>query len=224
MTKQKRKRQPREFYERPTTPEEAQFAEDNLNFVYWFLKHQKLEAAEWFDVVIFGYILAVKRYVWIPDLRQYKFTTIALRYMRSTVSGERKKQRKQIKTVNLHDTLPGMENLVYADVITEENLNFVPYLYAEGEEVKITYNVQVPEKTPCGGRKCEEIIAIEEFLKSKEENMCFEYETLEEARQRSSVIWAHRRRFAKLHIYYGACKIGNCIYITKGQGNEVTAK
>lgn len=218
MTKQKRNRQPKEFYERPLTAEEAQFAEENLGAVYWFLKHQKLNADEWFDVVIFGYIRAVKKYVSIPDLRQYQFTTIARNSMRSVVSNEREKQDKQIKTVSLYDTLPGTDDLVYADMITTDNLNFVAYV--EGvEDVKITYNVSLPN---INKKKCEETIAIEKFLAGNAENMCFEYDTAKEAGLKSKIIRAHRDRLAKHHIYYEAHLRGNSVYIIKGK--EAAAK
>ena len=53
-------RLPKSFYERPLTPKEAQFATDNINIVWWYLDQQGLERAEWFDVVIFRYLISVK--------------------------------------------------------------------------------------------------------------------------------------------------------------------
>ena len=215
MTKQKYKRQPRKFYERPLTAEEAQFAADHLSLVYWFLNKHGLNENEWFDVVIFGYMMAVKKYVSIPDLKQYSFTTTAYKAMSSAVSNERKNQEKQIKTVSLYDPVPGTDDLVYADMVTAENLNFVAYLEG-GEDVKVTYNVPLP-KSSAYQSKCEKTLAIEKILGSDKENMCLEYETAREADLKSKTVRSHRNRLAKLHIYYEAHLRGNRIYITKGK-------
>ncbi len=214
-----KKYQSREFYERPLTEEEAKFAADNLGLVYWFLNRQKLNRDEWFDVVIFRYLLAVKQYSSIPDFRQYRFTTIACNAMRSAVSVEREKQEKQIKTVSLYAPVPGSDNFVYADMITAENLNFVAYVEG-GEDMKVTYNVPLPDFK--NQRKREESIAIEQFLASDAENMCLEYDTAKEADLRAKSIRGHRDRLARHHIYYQAHLVKNRIYITKGK--EMAAK
>lgn len=62
-------RLPKSFYERPLTPKEAQFATDNINIVWWYLDQQGLDRAEWFDVVIFRYLISVKRWFALPDLQ-----------------------------------------------------------------------------------------------------------------------------------------------------------
>lgn len=214
MTKQKYKRQPREFYERPLTPEESQFAADHLSLVYWFLNKHRLNENEWFDVVIFGYMRAVKKYVSVPGLNQYPFTTTAYKSMSSNLADERRKQKKQIKTFSLYDPVPGTDDFVYADMITEENLNFIPYT-GGGEDMKVTYNVPLPDFK--NQRKREESIAIEQFLASDAENMCLEYDTAKEADLRAKSIRGHRDRLARHHIYYQAHLVKNRIYITKGK-------
>lgn len=70
-------RLPKSFYERPLTPKEAQFATDNINIVWWYLDQQGLDRAEWFDVVIFRYLISVKRWFALPDLQKVKFVTVA---------------------------------------------------------------------------------------------------------------------------------------------------
>lgn len=76
---------PKSFYERPLTPKEAQFATDNINIVWWYLDKQGLNRSEWFDVVIFRYLLAVKRWFALPDLQKVKFVTVACQAMRSAM-------------------------------------------------------------------------------------------------------------------------------------------
>ena len=110
-------RLPKSFYERPLTPTEAQFATDNINIVWRYLDSQGLNRAEWFDVVIFRYLLAVKRWFALPDLQQFKFVTVAYKAMRSAVGHEREKQAREPKTVSLYETIPGTDDLLYIDTI-----------------------------------------------------------------------------------------------------------
>lgn len=110
-------RLPKAFYERPLTPEEAQFATDNINIVWWYLDQQGLNRAEWFDVVIFRYLLSVKRWFALPDLQEVKFVTVACSAMRSAIGNERRKQGKAPQTVSLYEVIPGTEDLCYIDTI-----------------------------------------------------------------------------------------------------------
>lgn len=110
-------RLPKSFYERPLTPKEAQFATDNINIVWRYLDSQGLNRAEWFDVVIFRYLLAVKRWFALPDLQQFKFVTVAYKAMRSAVGNEREKRAREPQTVSLYDVIPGTDDLLYIDTI-----------------------------------------------------------------------------------------------------------
>lgn len=110
-------RLPKSFYERPLTPEEAQFATDHINIVWWYLDQQGLNRAEWFDVVIFRYILTVKRWFALPDLHSVKFVTVACNAMRSAIGHERQQKAKEPQMVSLYDVIPGTDDLYYIDVI-----------------------------------------------------------------------------------------------------------
>lgn len=112
---------------KPLTPEERAVAEQNYWIVGSFLKAQRLPQDEWFDVVIFRYLLTVEKWFRQPELYRYEFTTIAWNAMRSAAGNERRKQGKQIKTVSLDDPIPGTDGLTYGDIITEDNLNYTPY-------------------------------------------------------------------------------------------------
>ena len=46
----------------PLTPEQKTFAADNHGLVYKFLNENQLPEDEFYDVVIFGYLKAVKEY------------------------------------------------------------------------------------------------------------------------------------------------------------------
>ena len=60
--------------ERKLTTEEADFSEEHLSIVWWFLNEKKLPADDWFDVVVLRYLLTVKRWSTLPELRRYSFT------------------------------------------------------------------------------------------------------------------------------------------------------
>ncbi|MBD5087391.1 MAG: hypothetical protein HDT30_01065 [Clostridiales bacterium] len=81
--------------------------------------------------------------------------------------------------------------------------------------MNIKYNVQLPErKSNYVGRKSDETIAIEGFLLGKMKNMCFEYDTDEEAKKKLSVVQANRRK-NKHQKVYDVYRVKNCIYVVR---------
>ncbi len=70
----------------PLTEEESRYAAENYGLVNRFLRVHRLSEDAFYDVVIFGYLLAVKRYLAQENLRQWAFSTIAQRAMSRTVS------------------------------------------------------------------------------------------------------------------------------------------
>lgn len=68
-------------YDRPLTEEERVFSA-NLENYDWFFKYMsinKLDQEEWYDILILHYLRAVKKYINIPHLQQYEFSTILFR-------------------------------------------------------------------------------------------------------------------------------------------------
>ena len=110
-------RLPKYFYERPLTPKETIFAAENLNIVWWYLDSNGLDRAEWFDVVIFRYLIAVKRWFALPDLQKFRFVNIACMAMKSAVGNERAKAARRPQAVSLYDVIPGTEDLRLIDTI-----------------------------------------------------------------------------------------------------------
>jgi len=76
--------------ETPLTPEQRDFAERHHNLVYTFLHRNRLPEDEFYDVVIFGYLRAVRRHMMEPRLRRYSFSTVAWKAMRSALGSHRK--------------------------------------------------------------------------------------------------------------------------------------
>jgi len=65
----------------PLTPDEQKYASEHYGLVGAYLSRKKLDESEYFDVVIFGYLRAVRQYLDKPKLMKYKFSTIAWRKM-----------------------------------------------------------------------------------------------------------------------------------------------
>ena len=59
------------------TEEQRIFAEKNHALVECFLRKNVLDRAEFYDVVIFGYLAAVQEYLKEPELSGYRFSSIA---------------------------------------------------------------------------------------------------------------------------------------------------
>lgn len=112
---------------RPLTPQERTVAEQNHDLVFHFLHANRLQASEYYDVIIFRYLLTVENWFRRPDLYHYQFSTIAWHAMSSALRNDAKKKRRQIKTVSFDDLIPGCEALTWGDVITENNLEYAPY-------------------------------------------------------------------------------------------------
>lgn len=112
---------------RPLTPIERAVAERNAYMISQFLAANRLPADDWYDVVVFRYLLTVKSWFSRPELYRYEFSTLAWRGMRSAVDNERKKQNRRIQTLSLDETIPGTDGLTWADMVTENNLDYTPY-------------------------------------------------------------------------------------------------
>lgn len=106
----------------PMSPAERTLAEQNIALVFRFLRAKGLPYDEWYDVVIFRYLLTVQKWFRQPELYQYEFSTIAWKAMHSAVGHEREKAGRRIQAISLDDPIPGTEGLTWADTVTEENL------------------------------------------------------------------------------------------------------
>ena len=112
----------------PLTPAEQTVAAQNAYMISRFLAANRLPADDWWDVVVFRYLLTVKNWFTRPELYKYEFSTLAWQGMRSAVDNERRKQSRRIQTISLDEVIPGTEGLTWADMVTEDNLDYTPYL------------------------------------------------------------------------------------------------
>lgn len=106
----------KKLYDRPLTKDEADFSAEHLPLVFWYLRQRELDEQDWFDIVIFRYLLSVKRWFECPELHRYEFSTIAVAAMRSAINAERVKQARRIATISL-ETPVGRTGLTLGDCI-----------------------------------------------------------------------------------------------------------
>lgn len=116
-------------YEIPLTPEQRDYAAEHHGLVYKFLNNNQLPEDEFYDVVIFGYLRAVRRYHTVSYLRKYAFSTIAWQAMHSDLFKYRRAQscqKRNAEVVSIHtalgpnshysleETIPGHDKLMQA--------------------------------------------------------------------------------------------------------------
>lgn len=107
-------------YKAPMNLDESAYAEKYHHLIYAFLGKHKLPMDEFYDIAVFGYLRAVRKYLARPELReQYKFSTIAYRAMSCDVHHSReywlraKRNRQECPldeerhTNDLRDTVSG---------------------------------------------------------------------------------------------------------------------
>jgi hypothetical protein len=66
--------------DRPLTEEEKAFSEENYNMFLWYVRRHRLDQEE-IDALIIPYLTVVKKYLSIPRLQQYRFSTIFVKQM-----------------------------------------------------------------------------------------------------------------------------------------------
>lgn len=110
----------------PLTKEQQDFAADHHGLVYKFLNDNQLPESEFYDIVIFPYLQAVKDYCDNADTQRFSFSTIAMRQMKFRLydyfrSQTRRKHKTEVLSIHiglypdgpsLEDTLPAQEDLM----------------------------------------------------------------------------------------------------------------
>lgn len=66
----------------PLTTSQSDFAAEHHNLIYAYLRRRRLPVDDYYDVVVFGYLSAVRDYHTRENLRSWTFPAIAYQYMR----------------------------------------------------------------------------------------------------------------------------------------------
>lgn len=109
------------------TKEEQDFAEQHHDEVYRFLKGKKLSIEEHYDIVIIGFLHAVKDYHRKPSARAYAFEAVETRAMTNTLykhwraeSAEKRKLNHICYSLDANLTEEGKESNLY-EVVADDN-------------------------------------------------------------------------------------------------------
>lgn len=100
---------------------EREFATKWHNLIYAFLNEKGLPVDDYYDIVVFGFLHAVKVYFSKPALKRFSFATIAWKKMEGElIDHYRKNARKKRSgyTISLNSSLYGDEDLSVADSIS----------------------------------------------------------------------------------------------------------
>lgn len=193
----------------PLTPEERQFAEVNHYLVEQFLHWNHLQWDDWYDVVIFRYLLSIKKWMQRPELHKYKFATIVNNALKGAVSNERVKQSRRIQTVSLEESVPGTdEGITYKDVVTVNNLDYINYGEYEDSKKK-------NRKT-----KYDDLRILKLFLEAEGyRELKLTYGTRDEASKRSVSLYRYRN-FHGLREKIRISREDKIIYVVKIEGGK----
>ena len=107
---------------RPLTKEQQRFAEENHHLVFKFLNERELPESVFYDVVIFGYLKAVQEYCEVESLHRFKFSTLAWKRMRSSLSNYYKylsRPKRSAVTVSLDELIGAEDGLCWNDVLSQ---------------------------------------------------------------------------------------------------------
>ncbi len=104
---------------------QKRFAEEHHSVLERFLTQRGLSLDDYYDVVVFRFLRAVKQYDEREDLKRYAFSTIANHHMRSALGHHFEKERRRcngITVLSLDYKFPG-SNLTLGDVVADERVH-----------------------------------------------------------------------------------------------------
>ena len=114
---------------RPLTPTERKFAEEKYHLITDFLKRSKLDAEEFFDIVVFDFLLSVEIYLNNSELqKRCSFDAVSYMYMKRAVfvHFRKKKAQKRSSEAGADISLDSMnENISQSDIM--ENVSMLEY-------------------------------------------------------------------------------------------------
>ena len=102
------------------TDKERAFAEERHNLIYTFLRTNGLRLDDFYDVAVFGFLRAVKRYNREKELQKYSFNTIAWRAMFADVCRKKKADRLRDALIAFSINELTEEGTEYGDFIADK--------------------------------------------------------------------------------------------------------
>ena len=115
---------------RPLTPTEKQFAADNYHLITKFLKLSKLDAEDYFDVVVMDFLLAVENYLSNEQIqRKCNFEAFSYILMRRAINHHFRdmKVQKRSSEAGADVSLERIDDYI-GKAISMENLSALEYM------------------------------------------------------------------------------------------------
>ena len=188
------------------TEEERCYAEENHGVLLKAMKSLRVPADE-YDLAALAYLRAVKKWFACPELRRFPFSRIAYQTIRGEIGNEMRKQQRRIQTVSLDAPIPGTDRLTLMDTICYRQKE-------ESPEVKIDYDIKIPEAAKLGRTPSVEIETLVNFLDSGHRTMALSYDTAKTASSKAGAIrhWIKTNKKIEMVRVY---KMDTVIYIEK---------
>lgn len=114
---------------RPLTREERKFSEENYHLIMDFMRKSKLDAEEFFDIVILDFLLAVEKYLNDTELQaKCNFEAVSYMYMKNAVHRHFRKQKAQKRSTEAGaDISLDSLDMNVADHLTMESVSSLEY-------------------------------------------------------------------------------------------------
>ena len=115
---------------RPLTPTEKEYAAENYHLIMDFLKYSRLDAEEFFDVVVLDYLLSVEIYLNNEELRKkFCFEAISYTYMKRAVYRHFRSQRalKRCSKVGMDLSVEEIDTYIGKSAYNMENSSSLEY-------------------------------------------------------------------------------------------------
>ena len=157
------------------TKEQRDFAENGHSLIYAFLNHYVLDEDEYYDIVVFGYLRAVKKFFEEDALKQYAFSTIAWKRMENSVSNYCRYLASPVRSatmVSLFSPIAADADLTWEEILyrkDESALAFETRILMENLEKKLPKKEMKIIRMKVAGCKMHEI-AKREHLTFQEIN------------------------------------------------------
>lgn len=97
MSEERKDRRKADYTDRPLTEDERVFAgsKENHNQLFKFMKRNRLDPEEWYDILVIPYLNAVKKYCSRQELQIYPFSKILEKKLSRAVYEEYRKSTRQ---------------------------------------------------------------------------------------------------------------------------------
>ena len=112
---------------KPLTVEQRRLAELNHALVFKFLNENNLPEADFYDIVIFGYLCAAQEYCENPLLHKYSFTTVAWQKMNCAVKDHKKylaREKRDYPTISFSDIVGYAEEISGNESMFLEDISY----------------------------------------------------------------------------------------------------